>query len=446
MYRTSPLRAAAAAVALAAVSLAAVSLAAVCALPASSAAAADRTLTVWSHFADHAGVRAFFEEVEKIFAAENPGAALEMTFYEKQALFAAETTALPAGEGPDLIYLEPDRMQFVTSGFVRPVDDLLDLDRLQDFAKRAWTVDGKVYGVGMQAFTVELYYDKALAAKVLAATGAKLEPDFQLTQSEFLDMVKAAAGMGITPVVQGIGDRPYPGSYLLHELLLRKVGPDDYARLWAGSLSFKDPRVVEVFGYMKQVIDAGAYPKTFTTMKLGESHYYFHTKPGGLTFPLGSWYSSRAFNPTDKGGQPKDFQLGVMQFPAMDGGACNDCKTIGVAGTYAVNAATESEDLVKSFLEIITRPEMGKMWMENTKVATGVKVDTSGGFSGEYAGYFAELAQRSEGRTFFLGTPIDFISGQCKETFVQVLNAGFPAGFMGPEEAIDQMEAACYKG
>ncbi len=408
--------------------------------------AAAETLTVWSHFADHQGVREYFEETKAIFAKENPGATLDITFYEKQALFAAETTALPAGEGPDVIYLEPDRMQFVDSGFVRPIDDLVDLDRIEGFAKEAWTRDGKVYGLGMQAFTVELYYNKELMAKVLDKTGASLEPDYQLTQAEFLNVVKAASEMGIMPVVQGIGDRPYPGSYLLHELLLRKIGREDYAKLWAGELSFKDPRIVEVFDYMKQVIDAGAYPKTFTTLKLGESHYYFHTKPGGLTFPLGSWYSSRAFNPPDKGGQPKDFPLGIMQFPAMDGGACNDCKTIGVAGTYAVNAATKQPELVAKFLDIMTRPEMGKLWMEKTKVATGVKVDASGGFSGEHASYFAEMAERSQGREFFLGTPIDFIKGGCKETYIQVLNAAFPAGLMGPEEAIETMEAACYNG
>jgi multiple sugar transport system substrate-binding protein len=409
------------------------------------AAAQEKTLTVWSHFADHEGVRSFFREVEALFESENPGVNLEMTFYEKNALFAAMTTALQAGEGPDVIYLEPDRMQFVESGLVHPIEDAQILDRLEDFAKRAWTHEGKVYGVGMQAFTVELYDNKELTDKVLTAAGLELGDDHQLTQDEFLKVVETAADMGITPVVQGIGDRPYPGSYLTHELLLRKLGPDDYAALWAGKLSYKDPRVVEVFDYMKQVIDAGAYPKTFTTLKLGESHAYFHTSPGGLTFPLGSWYSSRAFNPPDKGGQPADFQLGIMQFPAMDGGACPECKTIGIAGTYAINAASDQPDLALKFFEIITREEMGRKWVETTKVQTGVKIGAAE-FGGEYAGYFQELNERGQGRTWFLGTPIDFLRGQCKETFVQVLNGAFPAGIIGPEEAIEQMEAACYTG
>jgi multiple sugar transport system substrate-binding protein len=410
-----------------------------------AAPAAAQKLTVWSHFADHEGVRAFFRDVKAKFESENPGVDLEITFYEKNALFAAMTTALQAGEGPDIIYLEPDRMQFVENGLVRPIEDKVILDRLEDFAKRAWTYEGKVYGVGMQAFTVELYDNKELVAEVLAKAGIELGDDDQLTQAEFLKMVQTAAGMGITPVVQGIGDRPYPGSYLTHELLLRKLGPDDYAALWAGKLSYKDPRVVEVFDYMKQVIDAGAYPKTFTTLKLGESHAYFHTSPGGLTFPLGSWYSSRAFNPPDKGGQPKDFPLGIMQFPAMDGGACPDCKTIGIAGTYAINAASQQPELALKFFELITRPEMGREWVESTKVQTGVKIGAAE-FGGEYADYFKELNLRGEGRTWFLGTPIDFLRGQCKETFVQVINAAFPAGLIGPDEALDQMEAACHTG
>lgn len=69
------------------------------------AAAQEKTLTVWSHFADHEGVRSSFREVEALFESENPGVNLEMTFYEKNALFAAMTTALQAGEGPDVIYL-----------------------------------------------------------------------------------------------------------------------------------------------------------------------------------------------------------------------------------------------------------------------------------------------------------------------------------------------------
>ena len=38
--------------------------------------------------------------------------------------------------------------------------------------------------------------------------------------------------------------------------------------------------------------------------------------------------------PEDKGGQPQTFPLGIMQFPAMDGGACNECKTSGIGASF----------------------------------------------------------------------------------------------------------------
>lgn len=402
---------------------------------------AKQKLTMWSHFADHQAVRTLYRELETTFEKENPDIDLEMSFYEKKALFAAQMTALRAGKGPDILYLEPDRVQFLDAGFVKPLNGLMNLDRLEDFAKEAFTRDGKVYALGMQAFTVELYYRKDLMEKI----GVKLPADVTQTQAEFLDMVKKAKAAGITPVVQGIGDRPYPGSYLLHELLLRKLGRDDYAKLWAGTLSFKDKRVVDVFDFMKEVIDAGAYPKTFTTLKLGESHYYFHTKPGGLTFPLGSWYSSRAFNSAEKGGQPDGFPLGILQFPKLDGGACPNCKTIGVGGAYAINTNSKQPELAGKFLDLMAREETGRKWISTVFVGTGVKVDTSGGFKGKYADYFTQLADLSKGREFFLGTPIDHIRGKCKETFIQVLNAGFPAGLMSASDAINMMEGACRK-
>lgn len=407
-----------------------------------STADAKQKLTMWSHFADHQAVRALYAELEATFEKENPDVDLEMTFYEKKSLFASQMTALRAGKGPDIMYLEPDRVQFLDAGFVRPLEGLMNLDRLHDFAKQAFTRDGKVYALGMQAFTVELYYRKDLMKDI----GVTLPADFTQTQAGFLDMVKKSAAAGITPVVQGIGDRPYPGSYLTHELLLRHLGRDDYAKLWAGELSFKDKRVVDVFNYMKQLIDAGAYPKTFTTMKLGESHYYFHTKPGGLTFPLGSWYSSRAFNDPAKGGQPEGFPLGILQFPKMDGAACPNCKTIGIGGAYAISANSKQPELAGKFLDVMAREETGRKWISTVFVATGVKVDTSGGFEGKYADYFTQLGERAKDREFFLGTPIDHIRGKCKETFIQVMNAGFPAGLMSPDDAINTMEGACYKG
>ena len=146
----------------------------------------------------------------------------------------------------------------------------LNWNNIEGWAKEGWTYKGGVYGFPLEAWTVELYYNK----KTLAELGFKLPPDNQFKQSDFLEVVKKSYAVGITPLALGVGDRPYPGAYISGEALLRKLGGDDYRKLFTGKLSFADPRVREVLTWVKELVDAGAYPKNFMTLKLGESHYY----------------------------------------------------------------------------------------------------------------------------------------------------------------------------
>ena len=79
----------------------------------------------------------------------------------------------------------------------------------------------------------------------------------------------------MTPISQGVGDRPTRGPTSPSNRCCASWGPDDYQKLFTGKLSFADPRVIEVLKWVKELVDAGAYPKNFMTLKLGESHYYF---------------------------------------------------------------------------------------------------------------------------------------------------------------------------
>ena len=153
----------------------------------------------------------------------------------------------------------------------------------------------------------------------MADLGVSVPDSLQLSPDAFLDMVKKAKAKSITPMALGVGDRPYPGAHLDHEALLKRLGVDDYGKLLDGKLPWSDPRVVDTLKWVKGLTEVGLLPTTFTTLKLAEAHGYFHTNPGALTFLNGSWYTSRAFNPVDKGGQPTDFPLGIMQFPAVPG-------------------------------------------------------------------------------------------------------------------------------
>jgi multiple sugar transport system substrate-binding protein len=400
-------------------------------------AQAQTVLTLWSHWADHDSKRAFVEGAARAFEKANAGVSVKVSWYEKQALHAALKTALLAGQGPDIFYAEPNQTEYVENNLLYDLSKALNWNNIEPWAKLGWTYKGGVYGLPLEAWTVEMYYNK----KMLSDLGFKLPASMQFTQAEFLDVVKKARASGITPISLGVGDRDFPGAFLTHEALLKKLGYDDYDKLLRGALSWSDPRVREALVFVKQLIDAQALPSSFSTLKLGESHFYFHTKPGSLMFLMGSFYPSRAFNPPDKGGQPPDFQLGLMHYPAVDKGACNNCKTITIGGSYVVNAASKNPELAGKFLNSMATPAMGNKWLEDVLVQTGIKADPSK-ITGPYAGYFRDLAQINDACKFYPERPVGVMTGKAKEVFAQVVNNAFPAGLLTVDQVIEKMNAA----
>ncbi|MEZ5843647.1 MAG: extracellular solute-binding protein [Hyphomicrobiaceae bacterium] len=401
------------------------------------ATAQSKEIVFWSHWAAEKPKRDFVEGAIARFEKANPGIKIKATWYEKTALYAALKTALRAGTAPDVFYAEPDQVEYMDNGF------LLDLSSLkwsavEPWAKEAWTYKGKPYGLPLEAWTMELYYNR----KMLADLGVKLPDSQQLTPDAFLSMVKAAKAKDITPMALGVGDRPFPGAHLIHEALLKKLGVADYAALLAGKIAWTDKRVTDTLSWIKSLTDAGLLPATFTTMKLAEAHIYFHTNPRALTFLNGSWYTSRAFNPVDKGGQPTDFPLGIMRFPAVPGAACNECRSIAVGGSYVANADTKHKAEVLKFFNSFLSPEVGNQWLDNVKVQTGIKADPSKMTNKQAGEYFAMIAKTNAGSKYHFGIPIQVMKGKPKEVFTQIFNNAFPAGNISVADAVKRMQAA----
>jgi hypothetical protein len=115
------------------------------------ASAQDVTLEVWSHEADEPAKVAFRELAVKNLEKAHPGVKVKITWYEKNPLFAALKTALPAGKGPDVFYLEPDQTEYITAGYIVPLDDLVNWNNIEPWARKVWIKDGKTYGIPQEA-------------------------------------------------------------------------------------------------------------------------------------------------------------------------------------------------------------------------------------------------------------------------------------------------------
>ncbi|MBI0538601.1 extracellular solute-binding protein [Roseomonas sp. KE2513] len=401
-------------------------------------AASPQTVTMWSHWPDEASKRNYVEGRVRAFEASNPQCRIRLSFIQKADIYTSARAAVRTGQAPDIFWLEPDEIAFARNGFLEPLDKYVDLNGLEDWARTSWSHNGRVYGLPLEAYTVELYYNRDR----VRALGVEVPASGQLNQAQFTDLVRRGVAAGITPLAQGVADRPFPGAYFLEEVLLRRLGPDDYRKLLTGHLPFRDPRVMAAMTWVRELVDIGAYPRSMATLKLGESHYYFHTNPGALMFPIASWYTGRAFVPPESGGQPPGFPLGLMQYPVMDNSDCPECKTLAVGGSYVMYSRSRNKECAGALLNSFVNIESGNQWMESVLLQTGIRTDPSR-ISGINAPYFRELQQRSEGARFFIGTPLQYMTGRCADTFQQVLNRALPGGQISPQDAAAQMDAAC---
>ena len=328
------------------------------------------------------------------------------------------------------------------NGYLEPLDNLVDWSKIYDWARAVWTHDGKTWGLPQEAYTNELYYNKALLAKL----GTTLPDNAQLTQGQFLDLVKKARAADITPIAQGVGDRPYPGAFIIGEALLRKLGTDDYGKLLQRPATLRRSARRRGLHLGQAARRRRRLPEELHDAEARRiACHYFYQKPGALTLPMGSWYTGRAFVPVDKGGQPADFPLGIMQFPAMDGGACNQCKTLAVGRQLRHQCRQQAQGCRGRVPERDVDAGNGQ--------AAGSRRSTcrppsrpSASFTGPYAAYFTELMERQKGAKYFIGMPVDILTGQCKDTFTQVMNSGFPGGLLTVDDAVKMMNQGLLQG
>ena len=114
-------------------------------------------LTMWSHWAAEVAKRAYVEEAAKRLEASRPGVKVKITWYEKSALYAALKTALRSGQAPDVFYAEPDQTEYIDNQLLADLSTGINWANVEPWAKTVWTFGKGVYGVPLEASTVEGY-------------------------------------------------------------------------------------------------------------------------------------------------------------------------------------------------------------------------------------------------------------------------------------------------
>jgi multiple sugar transport system substrate-binding protein len=407
-------------------------------------------VTWWSHWATQDTKKEVLLEVKRRFEAAHPGTTVKLTFYEKQNMWPTLRAAFTAGSGfPDVFYYDSDTPEFIGAGWLADLEKGVRWENIEPYGKAFWTRPGPggkggIWAVPIEAASDEIYYNK----KLFRQLGIRVPAGYAFSQDEFKDVVGKCAKAGYAAFATGAADREWTALYIPGALLLSKLGGDGVKKLGLGELSWKDPRVVEVFRYYKELIDLGAYAKTLSSMTLADAHRYFHTEQKACMFPVGSWYTGRAFVAPDRGGQPKDFELGLLNYPVMKDGKGNGEKFLSVGGSLAVAAKSPNAALGIELANTVADVTIGNLWMAKTGVQTGIKTDPSK-IESPFKWYFEEYGKVNKDTKWVDLTAQDMkllMKPGAWEVYVAMVQQGLPNRLIGPDEALAKMEEARLKG
>jgi multiple sugar transport system substrate-binding protein len=404
----------------------------------------------WSHWATQDTKKEVLFEAKRRFESKNPGNTVTITFYEKQNMWPTLRAAFTAGSGfPDLFYYDSDVPEFIGAGWLADLSQGIRWENIEPYGKAFWTRPGPggksgTWAIPVEAASDEIYYNK----KLFRQLGIWVPAGYAFGQDEFKEVVSKCAKAGYAAFATGAADREWSALYIPGALLLSRLGGEETKKLARGELSWKDARVVETFRYYRELIDLGAYAKTLTSMTLAEAHRYFHTEQRACMFPVGSWYTGRAFVPPEKGGQPKDFELGLLNYPLMKDGKGKDEKFLSVGGSLAVAAKSPNLPLAIGMANAFADVEVGNMWMAKTGIQTGIRTDPAK-IESPIKWYFEEFGKVNKNSKWVDLTVQDLkllMKPGLWEVFVATVNQGLPNKLIAPDDALAKIEDARLKG
>ena len=313
---------------------------------ATEAAAEPVTVTWWHITTKDPGLSAF-QKMADDYMAMHPNVKIEITVLENEAFKTKLTTVMQSGEVPDIFqsWGQGGMIEQVNAGLLKDITPDLDANggewRNSLGALDAFAVDGKNYGVPWDMGAVTFWYNKDLFAKAGIAT-------VPTTWSEFLADCETLKKAGITPIAVGEGDK-WPGMHIWAYLVSRIGGAEAFkAAATTGDArtgSFNDPAFVQAGYELKKLVDGGYFQDGF----LGAVHDDQMAALGNGKAAMvlgGQWTASgQKANSADL----KGVNLGMFNFPAVEGGKGLVTDVVGGGNGYAIgkNASPEAIDFVK---------------------------------------------------------------------------------------------------
>ncbi|PKN98865.1 MAG: ABC transporter substrate-binding protein [Chloroflexi bacterium HGW-Chloroflexi-4] len=337
--------------------------------PAATEAAAEPVTITWWHITTKDPGLTEFQKMADDYMAMHPNVTIELTILENEAFKTKLTTVMQSGEVPDIFqsWGQGGMIEQVNAGLLKDISADLEGEWGDSLgALDAFAVDGKNYGVPWDMGAVTFWYNKDLFEQA----GVEVPT----TWSEFLTVCETLKAAGITPISVGEGDK-WPGMHIWAYLVSRIGGAEAFSAAAASgdarTGSFEDEAFVQAGYELKKLVDGGYFQEGF----LGATHDDMNAAFGNGKAAMelgGQWSPSvQAANSADTLGVKN---LGMFNFPAVEGGAGLMTDLVGGGNGFAIGKDAEPEAI--DFVKYLTN-------LDNQKIvaSTGMGIPVAKGAS-----------------------------------------------------------------
>jgi len=326
----------------------------------------------WWHIQNNDPGKSIWQDAADAYMEENPNVTVEITVLENEAFKAKITTAMQAGEPPDLFqsWGGGGLLEQVNAGLVTDITDEADpwIDELNPGAVSMYQVEERQYGIPFDLGIVGFWYNKDLFAKA----GIDAPP---ATWDELLADVDTLKGEGITPIALGEGDK-WPGMFWYAYLSLRTCGADVMQQAASDPSAFENACFVQAGEELQRLIEMEPYQDGFLAAPwegaTGEAALIANGK--AAMDLMGQWAPGTQQANAENGKGLGD-ALGWFPFPAVEGTAGDPTDAFGGANGFAVGRDAPLSQTV-DFLHYLVGDEVATEFGSSGTGILPVKIGT----------------------------------------------------------------------
>lgn len=316
----------------------------------SQAETSDVTLRIWSN---HPEWKDPFESNLASFE-EMTGITLQLEPKPGPEYVQALTTAMQAGEGPDLPGIFPGPLvdEFYNSGLIEDLSGQVGVDRLTDLAQARVRVEDAVVGSPFGKYTVGIYYHVDLFEE----NGLSVPT----TWDEFLRVSEDLLAAGETPLMMPARDGVIPSFYYM--LFIASVlGEDGFEQLLDGERQLTDPDLVDAINFLIEL--EPFYAEGFAGIAYADGKASFAR--GDTAMILGGTADYAGYVEVNP-----DLNVDFFAFPPPTVGSGSESVVSGLELIYTVNSASEHQEEAAQFIDWLTTPESNALFANSITLPT----------------------------------------------------------------------------